>query len=251
LGRHGHQISANVVLECSGGSATQLSTLIVPDVAIYKTEIKTANQKQCLYQHKGSWNNNRCEVYSQVREICVKVSLLNGAWDLNTTWGGFGCHSRNEWEPVTYEYVRGSMVSFGHGLAPRGELDLASMQVRVRSGLDPWIAAEQLTEDTLDFGSTQKEEVVSGIICEVLGALLMMPLVYRYWEDKQTKKDRRSQQMAAMVVLGDEDEEEFSNPLTAEATSVAMSSYDDVPASTFGGARGHGLARPVGKRVGL
>ena len=141
------------------------------------------------------------------------------------------------------------------------------------------------------FGAAvQKEEVVSGIICEVAAMLCGadeglragpagagraaadapgVPVLGGQADEEGRSRsprnatvvllltlhppsqDRRSQQMAAMVVTGDEEEEEFSNPLTAEATSVAMSSYDDAPASTFGGARGLGLARPAGKHVGL
>ena len=40
------------------------------------------------------------------------------------------------------------------------------LQVRVRSGVDPWVTAEELTDDRLDFGASAQDEFILGTILE-------------------------------------------------------------------------------------
>merc|ERR1719181_605305 len=82
----------DLTFTCSGGTATKASTVTLPKLALYETRIfQLSNQKQCMYQRKGSYRNGRCEVYYKAKEICIKMSLVGGQWALNNTWGGYGC----------------------------------------------------------------------------------------------------------------------------------------------------------------
>jgi len=243
------QFAADITLTCQGGAATGASTIVLPSVQVYKTTVQgLANQKQCQYQHKGSYVHNRCEVYRQLKEVCTKLGLVNGRWVQNTTWGGAGCHAARSWTVATYKQVPGSMVSFGHGMPPSGQLKLQELKVVVRSGLDPWLDAEQLTDDTTDFGATPKEELTLGIVLEVLAVLLVIPLAYRCFEIYSHKEQLRERRALASLAAQDhtDDEEEFSNPLTGGAGDVSMDRYpqhsppDAGLVSTFGGIGGVG-----------
>jgi len=255
----------DVTFTCSGGSATAASSIVLSQLPIYKTDIiGYANQKQCLYQHKGSYINGNCQVYYKVKQICVKVSLVNGFWALNNTWGGSGCHSKNDWKMASYKSTLGDGVSFGHGQPPVGPIDLESLEVRVRSGLDPFVDAEQLTQDSMDFGATSGQEATMGIILLVLGVLCMVPFLYRIWEMHQVSNARHARSMASMAsmaALTEADEEsemlenEMENPLHEESgmTAVPMGTQNAPRrmASTFGGMRGIGQPRQPTQRVGL
>lgn len=161
------KFEAPVTLTCSGGAATGASTLTVPGVSFYKTTIaENANQKQCQYGLKGSFYNGACQIYHRVREICIKLGLEQGRWALNTTWGGAGCHWREGWNVPSFKQQAGSEVSFGHGLPPHGAVNLAGLKVRVRSGLDPYVDAEELTQGSDDFGSTKGDLLMLGLLLE-------------------------------------------------------------------------------------
>jgi len=251
--------AADITLICQGGAAMSSSTLVIPQVDFFKTEIKgRANQKQCMYQQKGSYKDNHCEVYSKAKEICMKVSVVDGKWALNTTWGGFGCHASSLWSAVTYKQVQGKDVSFGHGKPPLGALDFTELQVRVRSGVDPWVTAEELTDDRLDFGASAQDEFILGTILEIIGVFLLAPLLYRAWWEYQYKQERKDRARAhltgrSLVEEGDyEVEDNYTNPLHGAMPAVPMTSYNDEPptmASSFGGTRGIGMGRT--QRPGL
>lgn len=209
-------------ITCSGGAATKESSLVTSSVPMYFTKVyQSANQKQCQYQKKGSYVDGGCQVYQVAQTLCVKISLYDGAWNFNSTYGGYGCHGNALGWPVGfYKYQRGSMMAFGHGKPPVGEVDLSSLVVQVRSGLDPWIDAEYLTDDTQDFGASEGQEVTGGIVLLVFGCALMSPAAYVYYESRKRTEDRRVGLSAQMDSMADE-EDDFDNPLSREATALA------------------------------
>lgn len=250
---------SDITLTCSGGSATSGSTIVIPHVELYKTDTLGGNPKQCLYQHKGSWYNNQCQVYYVASEICVKLSVQDGKWALNSTWGGYGCHYSNSWDPTTYAFQRGRDVAFGHGNPPDGPVALDDLQVRVRSSADPFLNAEELTQGKDDFGETTAEKVTVGIILEALAVFLCLPLGYRLYEMYRSKQQRKAA-LASLAVDHEEsarldEEDEEPNPMDDSAAMRMQRYRDDSPdppmASTFGGIRGLGAARPASGHVRL
>jgi len=237
------KIEKDVTITCSGGAAPQVSSLLVPKVLMYYTEIDAlSNQKQCMYKRKGSFVHGRCEVYHKVKQICIKVSPVQGKWVLNTTWGGFGCHRSNKWNPVTHQWTSGAIRSFGHGTPPKGPVALDDMQVLVRSSLDPILEAEELTNDSLDFGASKKDQVIIGTILLILSVTLCFPLGYRYHESRQRQQASRARAFAGMQAL---EEEEFGNPLQDD-TGIPMDGFpkhSNELKSTFGTSRSIGAGR--------
>merc|ERR1711959_493616 len=177
----------DLFLTCNGGAASKPSTIKLPQVALYKTKTwPISNAKQCMYSRQGAYYNGVCQVYWKAKSICVKIGLAkDGSWTTNSTFGGIGCFSNKQYEVAAYEWVRGTKVTFGHGEPPKGLVDYSALTVRVRSGLDPWVDAEFLTNDKMDFGASAKERITWGIILILFGLVLTTPLGYHYYEQRK------------------------------------------------------------------
>lgn len=157
-----------------GGGATPPSTFVV-SAKVYQTTIhSSSNQKNCRYQVHGSWRNAHCETYHRIQSICIQIELTAQGWMEN----GKGCHPADSWNPVTYSKLKGSYESFGHGEPPVGVIPgLSSVQLTVRSSVDPFIDAMGRTNDSGNFGSTSKEELVVGLVLIGVALLLSIPLI--------------------------------------------------------------------------
>ena len=133
----------------------------------------------------------------------MQIELTAQGWMEN----GKGCHPADSWNPVTYSKLKGSYESFGHGEPPVGVIPgLSSVQLTVRSSVDPFIDASELckeslvlseavaavgrTNDSGNFGSTSKEELVVtthsmlnvtelqvGLVLIGVALLLSIPLI--------------------------------------------------------------------------
>merc|ERR1711907_61745 len=52
--------AADVTMACKGGAATTASTFVAKNLALFETRVfELSNQKQCMYQRKGSYRNGR------------------------------------------------------------------------------------------------------------------------------------------------------------------------------------------------
>jgi len=238
---------ADVTFTCGGGAAQQVSTITLPSVSFFMTTTQIrANQKQCRYQYKGSWYNNRCEVYKKLKGLCIKVSLEGGQWQLNNTWGGSGCQKRDGWSQAVYQQVVGRSTAFGHGTPPAGLVDLSELQVQVRSGVDPYLDAEELTNDTLSFGATSWQETVIGCVLLVGGVVMSIPGLTRLLEWL-----RRKHQGHEFSTFSDRQTNDVSNPLQDDLDKRGQPRQSAFTSSSFGGMLGNGRSSSPVVQVGL
>ncbi|CAK0873813.1 unnamed protein product [Prorocentrum cordatum] len=98
----------------------------------------------------------------------------------------FGCHPQTGWRPATYS------ADSCWGPTPHtscGPED-ASREVVVRSAADPYVAAEELTDSSLDFGLSPHSKRVYGLTILALGVFFLMPpgIVVCEWLYKRRRR---------------------------------------------------------------
>lgn len=162
-------------------------TIVLP-VTVYKTVYHPqSNQKNCRYQIHGSWRNRGCETYHVVQQVCLQVKSTSSGWELSSDPG---CHPTNSWDVAQYTTVLGTNQQFGHGDPPEGDLSgLESVEVLVRSSKDPYIYAMASTNDTGDFGTPSRQELLVGLVIILAGLVLSIPLllhIYTVYNERRS-----------------------------------------------------------------
>jgi hypothetical protein len=104
-------------------------------------------------------------------------------------YGGVGCHYSDNWAVASYDIVQ-DKNNLGRNSLLEGPIDLSKMQAQLRSVVDPWVIAQELTAGSLNFGETPGDERVLGIVFLCLGFIMMLPCcigivqVYTYSKDQ-------------------------------------------------------------------
>ena len=132
-----------------------------------------------------------CTRYSIAKGLCVKISLENGKWQLNNTFGGHDCTGfEAENDPVSYKKIR---VEAGDEINDASPFVLPKFTIKVRSGHDPYFVAEHVTEDTVDFGMDGTQLLVLGIVLLVvsLGVAFQPVLILIRFKKRQNRASLR------------------------------------------------------------
>ena len=116
--------------------------------------------------------------------ICIRVnkaeSSFNGKqWILNHTdvEGPFGCFGETH-DVILYEQI---LLKTGQDIESKMPLDFENLHFEVRNAYDPWMAAIELTEDTMNFGMKTKNMRFLGIgLMFCCGGLLLQPCFWMF-----------------------------------------------------------------------
>jgi hypothetical protein len=168
-----------------------------------------APENRCRREHSGYWREHRCHVATKLTHVCALVQMgEDGAWSLRSRAGAelrpdsasaleatFGCHPQSGWRPATYAADSCWGPTPHSSCGPEDEEH--RVEVVIRSAADPYVAAEELTDSSLDFGLSPHSKRVYGVTILALGAFFLMPpgIVVCEWLYKRrrrmtTKEDR-------------------------------------------------------------
>eukprot|EP00656_Telonema_subtile_P011422 TRINITY_DN15659_c0_g1_i2.p1 TRINITY_DN15659_c0_g1~~TRINITY_DN15659_c0_g1_i2.p1 ORF type:complete len:382 (-),score=76.15 TRINITY_DN15659_c0_g1_i2:192-1337(-) len=173
-----------------------VSELAVGHVLFYDTIVYPGtNPKNCMYQMHGYWNpaTASCQAYrvpaplphpqclQRTSELCMAISPVGatGHWRLRAQReGGAGCYQGTGNASLVRQVVMpGASNLYANGKPPSGLLDYSDLITTVRTGADPWLQAERITQGTLQFGPSQRDDYLQGGSFVALGALLAMPSI--------------------------------------------------------------------------
>ena len=131
----------------------------------------------------GTWHNGQCEVYRQLRKICLVVAEHGGHWILEG-----GCASVDVF--TEYELVKGptptltlTLTRTLTELVGQGELGAGSppepgwspIMIEVRSVHDPLVALQRMTHGTMDVGQRPSQQRQNGILLLLIACIAMGP----------------------------------------------------------------------------
>jgi hypothetical protein len=172
---------ANLRLRLRNSNGT-FSSLSMPPFALAFDKIvhprTPAPENRCHREHSGYWHEHQCHVASKLSKVCVQVqpeedgswSFRHGSTDSQAT---FGCDGKRAWHPATY------VTDSCWGVNPRSSCTSQDerhvVQVVVRSMADPWIRAEELTDNSFDFGLSPETMRVYGFTLLMLGLFFSIP----------------------------------------------------------------------------
>jgi len=200
--------AASVAFEIVVHSDDRSTTLVTPSFPLAYDEMviprTPAPDQKCRRQQKGTWHKNHCHVVKRLTQICMQIKDgSNGSWHLErrgdlaaeTELGlTYGCDPLAGWHPATYAVdpcwgPRHQTEACGHAAAEHG------VRVIVRSAMDPWLYAEELTDDTLNFGMSATTQRTLGFTLLGIGTYFAIAPCLRIWEvcfQRASIEDRRS-----------------------------------------------------------
>ena len=117
---------------------------------------KTGGAAQtCVSVYSGLWDasSSTCYMYDALTSVCVQVSPgSSGAWQLDSSLGGYGCDPASGFAGPSSTYVRVLATGTTKAAPFAAPLSFANLSVTVRSASDPLLAALALTGGSLNFG---------------------------------------------------------------------------------------------------
>eukprot|EP00899_Mesostigma_viride_P000637 jgi/Mesvir1/10574/Mv21791-RA.1 len=182
------------------GDVSQMSLGSFP--LVRKLAHRTPGWKVCRNSELGYWTCElstmcTCEIYTMVSTMCLQVRLLADAaapsgarWALSNQYGGYGCDAQHYWTPTLYKRVPAP---------PDGQPPLMSSQfsqLRIRSSMDPYLLAMNMTHGALYFAAMSAEENAVGAALLVIAFVLMLPplivfgpLVFDAWQRRRRRHE--------------------------------------------------------------
>lgn len=153
-----------------GGHATR-----TPAISLLRAKAHQELQGSAAHcqERRGVVRNGMCWVYERLQRVSMQVKpSADGPWTLaprvigvNTT---YGCnYDKGQWTAPSYAAVPPAMRE--------GIIHFTDLEVHVRSHLDPYLRAMELTDGTLDFGMPAEDEDTLAVIFFVLGVLFACP----------------------------------------------------------------------------
>ena len=149
----------------------------LPDNALLNPESRprTSSQSQsqnicadqCTGDYRGVWSNaggGTCRVRLVLDDYCVKTTTgKTGALEVDNNFPapGPGCF----WDS-------GKFQSGKYSLEQASDVQSHTVNLMVRSSSDPWLEYLALTQGTGNFGMTQRQKAVIGLVLLIIGALL-------------------------------------------------------------------------------
>jgi hypothetical protein len=153
---------------------------------VYIAKGGAGGQSICRVQHRGAFvGHNRCNTFYRLQGICIQVEKdENDHWSLarrkslvGEESNTYGCDPNKLWKPeLTWvgvpaespkECAPSSVL-----VPPTSTTSFDDLYFNVRSTHDPFLTAEVLTHDTLDFGLTVRESKILGSMMLVIGVFL-------------------------------------------------------------------------------
>jgi len=179
-----------------------------------------APENKCRREQHGYWREQRCHVVKRLTNVCLQVHLNeDGEWQPNAkpvtaegdtssssrvskTHGAyvaegvpetFGCDPKMGWHPATWRIDPCWGIRSMHGKCTEALTSPHRVSVVVRSSKDPYIRAEELTDDTFNFGLSPSTQRTYGITMLVVGFVLCIVPILRLY-DQCRRRRRRSEE---------------------------------------------------------
>lgn len=149
---------------------------------------------QCGALH-GVYMDNLCWNYQVLQSICLQVTYLNSRWQFAPRFSGdnssYGCaYVGRNWTAARYkDFERIALADVAND-----HVNFHDLEVVIRSEHDPFLKALELTDGTLDFGMTAKDERWLGFFLIGLAIMMSCPAAVAlclYWRS-QAKKRRHA-----------------------------------------------------------
>lgn len=170
----------------------------------------------------------QCLIYEQLQSICVELELdtdqkwqlspasqdqLDATAHMHRTHAGainvkaglsYGCDIKHDWHPVHYNALKLPLHSTTPTDSKKKELpkpepaafgtSSKDFDFTVRSSADPFLELETLTDGTLYFGLSQEEQRSTGIVCLVVGLLLLVsPAIYMWYCWRRCRDEHKAE----------------------------------------------------------
>ena len=158
----------------------------IDKLPLYKVKMVALKNEHGCGRLKGYYDVTikQCKLYHKMSNICIRVnkaeSSFNGKqWILNHTdvEGPFGCFGETH-DVILYEQI---LLKTGQDIESMMPLDFENLHFEVRNAYDPWMAAIELTEDTMNFGMKTKNMRFLGIgLMFCCGGLLLQPCFWMF-----------------------------------------------------------------------
>jgi hypothetical protein len=162
--------------------------LVYDETVIARTP---APDNKCRREQGGTWRNRQCHVVKRLSHVCVQVELgTGGEWRLHARGDAaslagpapsYGCDPKTHWRPATYtvDSCWGPRHGSSRGnCAQAGSRPQHLVELMVRSSADPFLRAEELTNDKFDFGFSPGSLRAHGITMLIIGTCLgLMPVM--------------------------------------------------------------------------
>lgn len=181
----------------SSGHVSTFSTAPWPLVFDEVVRARTPQpQNKCRGEQKGTWRNRRCHVVRRLSEVCMQVDVSQaGVWEPNSKplpveeniykWRDnhnariangvnetYGCDPRMAWHPATWTADPCWGTRHSLGKCSQSSTSPHRVSVVVRSAQDPYIRAEELTDDSFDFGFSPVSQCATGAMLLIVGLVL-------------------------------------------------------------------------------
>jgi hypothetical protein len=143
---------------------------------------------ECV-RHGGTYIRGHCWNIERATHICFTVRRISDSdWELHNfnsnRLSGCAAYNGGRWD------------SIGYSKAPLRDLDgkwEQQVRLEVRSSEDPYLAALNLTQGTLDFGMTAEDEQIWGQLLLTIGCVLAVPpsiALCVYWHCSSNSKGK-------------------------------------------------------------
>ena len=190
-----------------GAGAPTTSTFETAPLALLRKEARHAMTPQpeakCRSQQRGVFNyrTRLCDVYSRLSAVCVVAERggeAGATWALSTAHGAPGCDHRTGWGVPTYAVAQvsaraassssssgasaSSSSSSGGAAATAAyrqalkfpSVAFTDVRITLREAHDPYLAAAKITHDSLDFGMSVHERLITAAVLLVMGLLFLV-----------------------------------------------------------------------------
>lgn len=183
-----------------------------------------APENRCRREHKGVWRRRHCHVVRSLTDVCLQVehdergswrphakSRKNDTWDSKVmaraalTSETYGCDPKTAWHPALFKTDPCWAAKSRDGQCAE-KFRVQRVSLVVRSARDPFIKAEELTDDTFNFGLSPTSHRTIGITMLFLGVLLCIVPAARL-RDIVRRRSKGSEESRSLKLLPPQEEE--------------------------------------------
>mmetsp|Transcript_130599 Transcript_130599/g.325881 ORF Transcript_130599/g.325881 Transcript_130599/m.325881 type:complete len:400 (-) Transcript_130599:90-1289(-) len=188
------------------GTTSSFSTRPLPLAYDEVVRARTpAPENKCRREQSGNWRNRQCHVTKRLQSLCIQLyhdeagawrphakvpssGSLSAALESDT----FGCDPSTGWHPATYvkDTCYGPQQPWKDSCSGHKASDPHLVMVMVRSARDPFLRAEELLGNELNFGLSTWSQRSYGITMLAIGLFLCIVPILRCREHMKSKKRR-------------------------------------------------------------
>uniref|UniRef100_A0A061SEF7 Uncharacterized protein n=1 Tax=Tetraselmis sp. GSL018 TaxID=582737 RepID=A0A061SEF7_9CHLO len=180
-----------VRVEIDSGDGSK-STHVMEGLPVAYARMTHNNFKSCRPRggvHQPASVGNHCTIVIGLSNICLIVSRdSEGRWEFAPE-KQLPCPNRCV-SPCRLTH-NGTAMYHGQRTAKGAQLSVLgrnSLQIEVRSEDDPFVSAYKLTGGTFQFGASKSDRHVHGIVCIVLGIILMIPAAIHFFVEYMDRR---------------------------------------------------------------